>query len=314
MAFDALGTHDVVIVPTVDGGYCLLGLRHMVPELFRSMNWGSDTVFETTLRRARKKGLSVRVLQPLCDVDTPEDLSVWEEVAHQFISIVIPTLNEADNLPRALESIGKLFPGEVIVVDAGSDDDTFRIAEDWGAKVVSSEPNRGRQMNLGASEASGDILLFLHADTLLPDDYAARVRRALSNPLVVGGSFRWEVQPSSPFLRWIELTVDWRTRFLHLPYGDQAIFIRASLFRELGGYADIPLMEDVELVHRLKKHGRLAYVRAPVVTSARRYEKLGPFRTTMKNKLIFFGYYLGIPPSRLERQYHKSSKANKAVP
>lgn len=304
-AFNALKNHDLVLTPTVDGGYCLIGLKQMVPELFVSLAWGTETVFQNTLERAKKAGLSVKCMKPLRDVDVPEDLSVWEKVSNQVLSIVIPTLNEEEHLGQTLEKVGRMPHGEVIVVDGGSQDRTVEIAEKWGARVIRTEPNRGRQMNLGAREASGDILLFLHADTLLPENYSEFIREALSDPKVVGGAFAWKVEPSTPFLRYLEKNVAWRTKIFQMPYGDQAYFVRISVFREMGGYADIPLMEDVEFIRRLRKIGKLAYIPHPVVTSPRRYQRRGPVRTALRNKLTLFGYYLRVPPERLSKFYYK---------
>ena len=304
-AFDALKTHDLVLGPTEDGGYCLIGLKQMVPELFVSLAWGTETVFQSTLEKAKNAGLSVKCLVPMRDVDIPEDLTVWEKVSNQYLSIVIPTFNEEEHLRQTLEKVGRIPHGEVIVVDGGSRDSTAEIAEEWGAKVIQSKPNRGRQMNLGAREASGDMLLFLHADTLLPENYSEFIQEALVDPKVAGGAFAWKVEPSTPFLRYLERNVAWRTKIFRMPYGDQAYFVRASLFREMGGYADIPLMEDVEFIRRLRKVGKLAYIPQPVVTSPRRYQKRGPVRTALRNKLTLFGYYLKIPPDRLAKFYYK---------
>ncbi|MGD2294946.1 MAG: TIGR04283 family arsenosugar biosynthesis glycosyltransferase [Candidatus Aminicenantes bacterium] len=304
-AFDALKSHDLVLGPTVDGGYCLIGLKRLLPDLFTSMAWGTETVFQDTLERAKNAGLSVKSLEPLQDVDVPEDLPVWEKASNQFLSIVIPTLDEKVHLGQTLERIGQLSDGEVIVIDGGSKDDTVSIAEEWGAKVIRTRPNRGEQMNRGAREASGDILLFLHADTLLSEDYPRLIREAMNESGVVGGAFAWKVEPSTPILRYLELNVAWRTRIFRMPYGDQAYFVRTSVFREIGGYANIPLMEDVEFIRRLRKAGKLVFISKPVVTSPRRYEKFGPVRTALRNKLALFGYYLGIPPDRLAKFYYK---------
>lgn len=304
-AFDALKTHDLVLGPTVDGGYCLIGLKQMVQELFVSVAWGTETVFKRTLEKAENAGLSVKCLVPLRDVDIPEDLTVWEKVSNQFLSIVIPTLNEEANLAQTLMKIGRLSHGEVIVSDGESQDNTAEIAEKWGAKVIQSKPNRGRQMNLGAQKASGEILLFLHGDTLLPGGYSELIREAMIDPKIVGGAFAWKVEPSTRFLRYLERNVAWRTKIFRMPYGDQAYFVRASVFREMGGYADIPLMEDVEFIRRIRKVGKLAFIPQPVVTSPRRYQKRGPVRTALRNKLTLFGYYFKIPPDRLAKFYYK---------
>jgi len=305
LAFEKLLHHDLVLQPATDGGYGLIGLKSPAPQLFTGIGWGTSDVLGVTLEKAAVSGLSISLMKPLGDIDTPEDLILWERTAGRFISVVIPTLNEGENILPTLERVGDFSDGEVIVVDGGSSDGTVEAAEGWGARVISSGPGRGRQMDRGADESTGDILLFLHADTLLPEGWHTLIREAMADPLTVGGAFSWKVDAPGPFLRWIELTVDWRTRLFSLPYGDQAIFVKASLFRELDGYISIPLMEDVDLVRRLRKVGNLAVLRAPVTTSARRYERFGPFRTTMRNKVIFLGYYLGIRPEQLARWYYR---------
>ncbi len=305
-AFFALKIHDMVIGPSEDGGYYLIGLSQIVPELFVSIEWGTEKVFEKTMERAKQRNLSVRVLGRLSDVDTPDDLPVWDKVSNKFISVVIPTLNEEVNLPKTLQSVGRMPYCEVIVADGGSQDRTVSIAEEWGAKIVLSEPCRGGQMNAGAHKASGDILLFLHADTVLPENYAELIRHTLSNPNVPGGAFAVRFSPTTRHLNFKSRTISWRTTILRKPYGDQAIFVRASLFQLMGEYADIPLMEDVEFVNRLRQKGKLAFIRESVVTNSRRFGSQGGIMATLRNKLTKMGYALGVSPERLARFYYKS--------
>jgi len=304
-AFNALKNHDLVLGPADDGGYCLIGLKRMVPEIFRSIAWGTGTVHHETLERAKNRDLSVRNLNILHDVDLPQDLPIWERASNQSLSVIIPALNEENHIRQTLEHLGKASHGEVIVVDGGSTDNTVRVAEECGVRVISARPSRGGQMNAGASEASGDLLLFLHADTIVPDNFSSLIRQTMIDPEVVGGSFALKIQPSTLLLRYIERNVTWRTKLFRLPYGDQAIFVRASIFRLMGGFADIALMEDVEFVRRLRKIGRLAFIPFPVITSSRRYKKIGALRAILKNKLVLLGYYLKIPPSRLAKFYYK---------
>ncbi len=305
MAFKALKKHDVVIAPVQDGGYCLIGMKQRFPELFKSINWGTRSVFTETLKRAKNRNLSVHVLEPLQDVDKSEDLVLWERVENQHLSIVIPTLNEEKTILRVLDQLKDMKKGEVIVADGGSHDSTVELAKRWGAQVCRSNEGRGSQLNAGASKASGDIFLFLHADTQLPQGFAGHIRRLLLTPEIIGGAFLVKLWPSSPLLTWIEKTINWRTKIFKLPYGDQAFFVRASVFRQMRGFAEIPLMEDVEFIRRLKKCGKMALISDPVITSSRLFLQRGILRTTLKNKIIFFGYILGVPPERLARTYRK---------
>ena len=221
------------------------------------------------------------------------------------ISIIIPTLNEAKFIAGTLASIPKEPGLEVIVVDGGSRDDTPAIAQSLGAPLLFSPPGRARQMNLGAATANGDILLFLHADSRLPEGFTGHIRHGLSNPRVVAGSFRLGLEPPVRGSAFIEKMANWRAEKCHLPYGDQALFVPARIFKELGGYKEIPLLEDVDLVRRLRRIGRLAVIPVPVATSSRRWKNLGVWKTTWINQVILAGFFLGIPPRILARWYYR---------
>jgi rSAM/selenodomain-associated transferase 2/rSAM/selenodomain-associated transferase 1 len=305
LAFLSLRNHDVVLGPSHDGGYYLLGLRRMVEGLFSGIAWGGRQVYAQTLKKARAAGLLIRVLNPLSDVDHPEDLDFWYRAERSALSVVIPTHNEEDHIGETLSHLDCGAEKEVIVVDGGSRDRTAETAEKSGARVMVSPSGRGIQMNAGARSARGDVLLFVHADSLMPPGYGSLIRTALRDPQVVGGYFRMRFFPSTFFLRYLELTVDLRTRIFRLPYGDQGYFVRASVFALSGGFAEIPLMEDVEFIKRLRRLGRLAYIQSPVKTSARRFERLGAMRALLRNRLTFLGYKLGVSPERLARWYYK---------
>jgi rSAM/selenodomain-associated transferase 2 len=217
------------------------------------------------------------------------------------LGIVMPTLNEAEaiarTLPRALAAAD-----EVVVSDGGSGDDTVAIARHLGAQVVSGPAGRGEQLNRGAAATSGDILLFLHADTLLPEAAAQAIRQALADG-ACGGAFLLRFDDQRPSLRLGSWLINQRTRLTSLPLGDQAHFVRRDVFVALGGYRPWPVLEDLDFAWRLKGRGRTAVVAAPVVTAARRFVQQGILRTVAKNWLIWGLFVIGVPPGRLARLY-----------
>lgn len=307
-AFDALRDHDLAIGPAVDGGYYLIGLRTDVPAIFQDVSWGTEDVLRQTLDIAERLGLSVCTLITLADVDRPADLQALEAAwgkarladAICRVSVIIPTRNEACRIENVLTGLRVADPTvEIIVVDGGSTDGTAEKAAAFGAMVLITEPGRATQMNAGASAATGSILLFLHADTRLPENFAALVRAMLSTPGVAAGAFQFRLDANGRAYRILETLVNWRSRILQLPYGDQGLFMKARTFRELGGFPDIPIMEDFELVRRLKRRGRISIAPAPAVTSARRWQEHGFLKTTVWHQWLIAGYCLGVPPDRL---------------
>lgn len=227
-----------------------------------------------------------------------------------LISIVIPSLNEAGRLADTLLALRGAQNVEIILVDGGSRDGTDLLAAKHETKLVRSSPGRAQQMNAGASAATGEILLFLHADTRLPESFDEHVRQALDQPHVVAGAFRLRLDGSRLVFRLIEGAVNLRSRYLHMPYGDQAMFLRADSFRRMGGFPELPIMEDFEFIRRLRRHGRIAIVPVSATTSARRWELLGPWKTTWINQQVILGYYLGVSPETLSRWYsHGGSRS-----
>jgi len=315
-AFDTLKQKDMVIGPAKDGGYYLIGLRReslslAIPHIFNGIEWGTSNVLNATTRIARRLKLRYSLLEFLEDVDRPEDLPIWEQVYninnHNFkpasISVVIPTINEAETIEKTISSVGKEKNIDIIVVDGGSNDGTVYLAKSLGAKVINSSPPRARQMNRGAAEANGEVLLFLHADTQLPEKFDEYILKAFAQPDIIAGAFQLRIDSPAPALRLIEHLANWRSRSLRLPYGDQAIFISSKLFRQVGGFPIIPIMEDFELIRQLKRKGEIVTLSVPVLTSPRRWLNLGILKTTLINQLIIAVYCMGISPAIIARWY-----------
>lgn len=219
------------------------------------------------------------------------------------ISIIIPTLNEAENIRALLPELLAVPGVELLVVDGGSIDNTVDIARSLDAEVLSTSPGRAGQMNAGAGAARGNILLFLHCDTRLPPDFTEQVRDTLNQPGVTAGAFQLSINEKGFGLRIIEQLVNFRARVLQMPYGDQGIFVTADMFSAVGPFPLQPIMEDFELMRRLKKRGKIKILSLSATTSARRWKKLGILKTTVINQAIIIGYLLGVSPERLAEWY-----------
>ncbi len=314
-ASDALRSADLVLGPAIDGGYYLVGLRANQAAIFHGISWGTEHVLRQTLDVARRLRLKTWQLRPLSDVDHPEDLILcrqfptvlpasWPAVRLDVLSVVIPALNEAGQLELTLRPLLAESDIEIIVADGGSQDGTRAIAHNLGARVVGSRPGRGRQMNAGAAVATGDTLLFLHADTRLPENFRDQVRRTLGQNCCAG-AFRLRIDGHQRGFRWIEWAANQRSRWLQLPYGDQGLFLSAERFYRTGGFANLPLMEDVEFCRRLRTQGRIGLATEDIVTSSRRWHQLGLLRTTLTNQMCLAGYCLGVSAERLAQWYRR---------
>lgn len=219
------------------------------------------------------------------------------------ISIIIPTLNEGPRLKATLRRLPTWPETEIIVVDGGSSDATAAIAKSSGARVLTAATGRAVQMNAGAAFARGDILLFLHADTILPDNFIEPVRLGLAGKEVVAGAFRLAVDAPGRALRLVEWFANLRTTLLQLPYGDQALFMSRKHFAAIGGFPEQPFLEDLLMVRALRHRGTIAILPLAATTSARRWQRLGVLQTTLRNQMILCGYLAGISPARLARWY-----------
>ena len=310
-ALAGLREHDVVLGPAADGGYYLIGMNRDHPELFAGIDWGTERVCAQTRAAIERQGLCVTELPTLGDVDRPEDTAalradprfadVW--TGKPLITVIVPTLNEAASLGRTLERARGTDGIEIIVADGGSQDTTREIAAQAGATVLVTAGGRVAQQNAGAAAARGRHLLFLHADTLLPDGYAALIRSALDRPATVAGAFRFRTDGPGAAIRLVEWGANIRSTLFRWPYGDQGLFMEKRVFDELGGFSPLPIMEDYELVGRLRRRGPVVTLNEAATTSARRWQRLGALRTTLRNLTMIAGFHAGVSPERLARFY-----------
>ena len=221
------------------------------------------------------------------------------------LSVIIPTLDEERTIRETLARLQRAAFSDILVVDGGSGDGTVALVSEaaTGARLLTALRGRARQMNAGAAAATGDVLVFLHADTLLPPTAADDIRAALSNPDVVGGRFDAQFDRDRGLYWLVSRTMNWRSRLTGIATGDQAIFVRRTVFEAIGGFPDIPIMEDVAFSKCLKRRGRMAALRSCVVTSARRWERHGPMRTILLMWGLRLLFFLGVSPDRLHRLY-----------
>ncbi|UCF16229.1 MAG: TIGR04283 family arsenosugar biosynthesis glycosyltransferase [Phycisphaerales bacterium] len=222
-------------------------------------------------------------------------------------SIIVPVLNEADRINSLIEHLcgqGSGSAYEIIVVDGDPQANTVNAIRDEYVVKMTAKKGRARQMNAGAEVARGAVLVFLHADTTLPQGALEKIGRTLENADYVGGAFDLKIDSDRLFLKYISMRASHRSRWNRLPYGDQAIFLRKEYFDRIGRFKDIPLMEDLELMQRIKKDGKKIYILPDkVTTSARRWQRDGALYTTLRNQVFVALFHLGVSPSRLARYY-----------
>jgi rSAM/selenodomain-associated transferase 2 len=219
------------------------------------------------------------------------------------LAIIVPTLNEEDTVRRHLPA-ALAMADEVIVSDGGSADGTLAVARALGARVIEGPPGRGGQLNRGAAAATADVLLFLHADTTLPERGAERVREAVAGG-APGGAFFLRFDVDRPMQRLGSRLINWRTRHLRVPLGDQAQWATRETFDRLGGYRDWPVLEDLDFAQRLRRLPGFKLIEEPVTTGARRFVEQGAVRTVATNWLIWGLFLCGVSPQRLARMYRQ---------
>jgi rSAM/selenodomain-associated transferase 2/rSAM/selenodomain-associated transferase 1 len=307
---------DVVFGPALDGGYYLVAVRRPRAEPFAidPALWGGPDVLPASTAAAEAAGLRAGTLAPLRDLDTPEDAralladgALPGEIAQLLskisVSIVVPVLNEADRIEAALHRLRADFPDcELVVVDGGSTDGTAELAEPL-VRVIHTGPGRARQMNEGARHTSGTVLWFVHADSVIDPTALTQLRAALRDPATVGGGLTLRFDRRSAGLHFLAHTSNMRARRLHQIFGDQALFVRRSVFDTLGGFPPLPLMEDLELSRRLHRAGRLALLPATSTASARRFDRHGTWRMVAFMQYLKLLYFAGVSPESIHRRY-----------
>ena len=223
------------------------------------------------------------------------------------LSVIVPAWNEAELLPQLVAQLGRLERlHEIIIVDVAPDPLTAQMVRAAGGIYLHlGTPNRGAQMNLGAENATGDVLIFHHADSLLTRAHLAAIEQALQKPSMVGGAFHRKFDERHPWLRPLELVARAIARHGGNFFGDQSIFVRREIFRQLGGFSPIPLMEDIEFSRRLRRAGNVAVLDPPLASSSRRHCRRGAWRTSIENGILILLYRCGISPETLHRCYYR---------
>ena len=219
------------------------------------------------------------------------------------VSIIVPTLNEELVLEKTLTQFQQLSPHELIVSDGGSDDDTRNIAGRFSHRVITGSAGRALQMNDGADEATGDILLFLHADSRIEPESYRKMQQCMQNPKWIGGAFTLCIESGKWSLKLIALLANIRSKYFGLAYGDQGFFVRKEVFKDMNGFSPLPICEDLDFYHRLRKKGPVILLKEKAHTSPRRWIKEGILFTTARNTLIAVLFGLGFPPHMLTKWY-----------
>jgi rSAM/selenodomain-associated transferase 2/rSAM/selenodomain-associated transferase 1 len=316
---------DVVLGPTKDGGFYAIGCRRVHPDMFASVSWSSAATRAETLYAFRQCDLTVAEGRNWFDVDEPEDLElliekgpkgqtleVLNQLRLPWLSVVIPTLNEASTIGRSLEAVSCLGPDvEAIVVDGESEDGTAWIAKEFGVTVLTTARGRGDQLRLGAEHARGEVLWFLHADTIPPLDARNSIRNALDEADVIGGNFDLLFDGGSRAARQLTWIYP-HLRRLGLCYGDSGVFVRRRIYAAVGGFRSYPIFEDLDLIKRIRRHGRFVHVDSQIVTSSRRFEGRNFGLVFAKWTAMQMLYWAGVHPGVLGRWYSPIRGKDKA--
>lgn len=219
------------------------------------------------------------------------------------VSIIVPTLNEELVLGNTLTQIQQLSPHELIVSDGGSNDYTYRIADRFSHRVITGSAGRALQMNAGANEATGDLLLFLHADSRIEPESYRKMLEYMKNPKWIGGAFTLCIESGKWSLKLIALLANIRSKYFGVAYGDQGFFVRKEVFKDMNGFSPIPICEDLDFYYRLRKKGSVILLKEKAHTSPRRWTNEGIFFTTVRNFIVAVLFGLGFPLHILTKWY-----------
>jgi rSAM/selenodomain-associated transferase 2/rSAM/selenodomain-associated transferase 1 len=328
---------DVVLASSSDGGFHLVAMRRdtVTEDLFGGVPWSTGRALAVVRERLEGRGLAVAEAQPWYDVDEGSDLDALRErlaenpsraprtwcvmeggktspPRNPWLSVVIPVLHEERTIGGTIErTLSTGGPGEVevIVVDGDPRGSTLSVLGREDVVGITAERGRGTQMNVGARRARGDVLLFLHADTLLPDGAVALVREALARSVSDVGAFDISYGEDGLVRRMMGKLGNFRAHLRRVPYGDQGPFMTREVYEELGGFPDVPIMEDVEMMMRVKRSGReVVFVETPVHTSVRRFHHMGFWRTNARNMAMLWMHRFGLPPEKLVQFYPPQSE------
>ena len=322
-AFALLDAYDTILGPTADGGYYLIGMKEVYPEAFNVKTYGTASVFEETLASIGRSGHTAGTADTYHDIDIPEDITGYRQRMREDrhlrrsctgrfisgtagISVIIPVYNESAEICRILDQLKTCGDGcEVIVVDGGSTDDSLSKMEKYsGLTLLKSSKGRGVQLNKGACASSGDILFFLHCDSILPEDFVHEIREVMAR--YDWGCFGVRFPSRNLFMFTNRIISNHRARFRRLPFGDQGVFIDRTLFFETGMFPEIPLMEDYSYSLKLRRYGLVpGMTRRRLVTSARRYGR--GTADILKTEFCMWRlrglYRKGVSPEKLQEYY-----------
>lgn len=313
-AIGYLKRFDIAIIPSTDGGYVLIGTNSFQPNLFRNITWSSDAVFGQTLQHAKAKHLSVARLDPETDVDTAEDIKIFETVLRPDVSVIIPVLNNRWQLQETLHAFsctGNLGELEIIVVDGGSTDGSDDVARGFNIQLLRSAPGRAQQMNAGAQYARGHWLWFLHADCRPSPETIRKLSVFLHSADLLWGFFKQHISNPSFWFRFIETGNELRGRIAKLPYGDQGLIVRRDIFFQCGCFPQVPFLEDVLLSRRLSRICPPTAINYKIQIHPHHWKSLGPFFTTVRNLCTVFRLIImEQSPSNLLDYYLKWKKTS----